>query len=169
MNNIDTSAFVSKTKYDTDKLDLEKKIPDTNGLAKKLDYDAKISEIESEIPSISGLVANAGLTAVENKIPNISSLVKKTDYNTKITEIGKKLIDRNDDKNITTPEFNKVTAEVFDARLSRANLLTKTDFDTKLKSLNPKTNSNKTKHLLVENKLKKLEAFDLSYFIGTSY
>ena len=32
---IDTSAFVLKTKYDTDKSKLEKKIPDTSGLVKK--------------------------------------------------------------------------------------------------------------------------------------
>ena len=32
---IDTSAFVLKTKYDTDKTELEKKIPNTSGLVKK--------------------------------------------------------------------------------------------------------------------------------------
>ena len=35
VNNIDTSGFVLKTKYDTDKSELEKKIPDTSGLLKK--------------------------------------------------------------------------------------------------------------------------------------
>ena len=35
VNNIDTSGFVFKTKYDTDKSDLEKKIPDASGLVKK--------------------------------------------------------------------------------------------------------------------------------------
>ena len=44
-----------------------------------------------------------------------------------------------------------------------------TDFDDKLKSLNQKLNSNKTKHLLVENELKKLETFDSIYFRGKSY
>ena len=44
-----------------------------------------------------------------------------------------------------------------------------TDFDNKLKSLNQKVNSNKTKHLLVENELKKLETFDSIYFRGKSY
>ena len=44
-----------------------------------------------------------------------------------------------------------------------------TDFDDKLKSLNQKVNSNKTKHLLVENELKKLETFDSIYFRGKSY
>ena len=59
------------------------------------------------------------LTSVENKIPSISILVKKTDYNTKISEIAKDLTDHNHDKYITTPEFNKFTAECFDARLTR--------------------------------------------------
>ena len=43
VNNVDISGFVLKTKYDTDKSDLEKKIPDTSELVKKLDYNAKIS------------------------------------------------------------------------------------------------------------------------------
>ena len=66
-----------KTKYGTDKTELENKIPDTAGLVKKTDYNAKITKIESKIPSINGLATNAALTVVENKIPNISSLVKK--------------------------------------------------------------------------------------------
>ena len=45
LNNIDPSKFVLKTKYDTDKSELENKIPDTNGLVKKTDYNAKISEM----------------------------------------------------------------------------------------------------------------------------
>ena len=71
VNNIDTTEFVLKTKYDTDKSDLEKKITDAAG----------------KIPSISGLVTNVALTAVENSILDISSLVKKTDYNSKISAI----------------------------------------------------------------------------------
>ena len=35
VNNIDTSGFVLKTKYQTDKTELGKKIPDTSGLVKK--------------------------------------------------------------------------------------------------------------------------------------
>ena len=35
VNSIDTSRFVLKTKYDTDKSELENKIPDTSGLNKK--------------------------------------------------------------------------------------------------------------------------------------
>ena len=35
VSNIDTSRFVVKTKYDTDKSELEYKIPDSRGLVKK--------------------------------------------------------------------------------------------------------------------------------------
>ena len=35
VNNIDASGFVLKIKYDADKSELEKKIPDTSELAKK--------------------------------------------------------------------------------------------------------------------------------------
>ena len=48
-------------------------------------------------------------------------------------------------------------------------MITKTDFDAKLSSLNRKITANKSKHLLVENELKKLKTFDSSYFIGKSY
>ena len=90
------------------------------------------------------------MTAVENKIPNISSFVKETDYNTKVSEIQKKLTDHNHDKHITTPGFNKFTAEVFETRLAQVNLVAKKDFDTKLISFNKKFNASQTKHLLVE-------------------
>ena len=136
------------TKYDTDKIELESKIPETSGLVKKA--NAKITEIEGKIPSISGLATNAALTTVENKIPNISSLVKKTDYDTKITEIEKKH-DNNHDKNTANPEFNTLAADVFNARLAETNSITKKDFDAKLQSLNRKITANKIKHLLVDN------------------
>ena len=77
VNNIDTSRFASKTKYEADKSDLEKKIPHTSGIVKKTDYHAKITEIESKILRICGLATTSALTAVENKIPNVSNLVKK--------------------------------------------------------------------------------------------
>ena len=40
----------------------------------------------------------------------------------------KKLTDYNHDKYITPPEFNNLTADVFNVRLTQANLITKTDF-----------------------------------------
>ena len=77
VNSIDTSRFLLETKYDTDKSEIENKIPDPGGLVKKTDYDAKITEIEGKIPNISRLATNAALTVVVNKMPNINSLVKK--------------------------------------------------------------------------------------------
>ena len=44
VNNIDTSDFMLKAKYFTDKLELENKIPNINGLVKKTDYNTKITE-----------------------------------------------------------------------------------------------------------------------------
>ena len=159
-NNIEPSGFVLKTKYDADKTDLEKKIPNTNRLVKKSDYNAKISELEIKIPSISGLVTNSALTEVENKTSNVSSLIKKTNYNKKVSQLEQKLTDHKHGKYITTPAFNKLTAENFAARLVQENLVIKADFDDELSSLHRKITSNKTKHLLVENHLKKLGMFD---------
>ena len=54
VDNINTSDFVLKTVYNTDKKELENKIPDISNLATK-----------------------TALTAIENKIPSVSNLVKK--------------------------------------------------------------------------------------------
>ena len=70
-----TSDFVLKTKYQTDKTKLESKIPDVSNLVKK----TKLTELENKIPDISNLVTITALTTVENKIPSVSSLVKNTD------------------------------------------------------------------------------------------
>ena len=85
VDNIDTSGFVLKTKYDTDKSELENKVPDTGGLVKKTNYNTKLTTIEGKNSDISGLATKTGLTIVENKIPDVSKLVKKTDYSTKVT------------------------------------------------------------------------------------
>ena len=77
VNNIDTSRFVLKTKYDTDKSELENKIPDTSSLVKKSDYNTKIIEIEGKIPDVTNLVTKTALATVENKICDVSNLVKK--------------------------------------------------------------------------------------------
>ena len=109
------------------------------------------------------------MTAVENKIPNVSGLVKKTDYNTNIRETENKFSDHNHGKYITTPEFNKPATENFKARLAQADLVSKTDFDIKLQHIRIRITLNKTKHLLVENELKKLKTFGLSYIRGKNH
>ena len=88
VNNVDTSDFALKTKYPTDKAELEKEIPDVTVFVKK----TKLAQVEDKIPDASSLATKTALTTVENKIPSISSLVKKTDYDTKISELEKKLL-----------------------------------------------------------------------------
>ena len=72
-------------------------------------------------------------------------------------------------KYINTPEFNKLAARGFIARLAQENLVAQTDFDDKLRSLNQNINSIKIKHFHVENELKKLQTFDSIYFRGKSH
>ena len=68
VNNIDTNDFVLKTKYQTDKTELEKKIPNVTDFVKKL------TELENKTPDVSSLATKTALTAVKNKIPEVSSL-----------------------------------------------------------------------------------------------
>ena len=129
VNSIDTTRFVLKTNYDTDKSEIENKISNISDVIEKADYNTKITEIEDKRPDVSSLGTKAALTTVENKIPDVSSLAKKTDYDTSITEIEKKFTDHDHDKYITTPEFNTMAASVFNARLAQAYLVAKTDFE----------------------------------------
>ena len=63
VNSIDTSDFVLKTKYNTEKIELEKKIPDVADFIKK----AKLTELANKIPNVSNLATKTELTAVEKK------------------------------------------------------------------------------------------------------
>ena len=57
---------------------------------------------------------------------------------------------------MNTLKLENSMIENFTARLKQADLVTETDFDDKMKSFNQKINSNKIKHLLVENEINKL-------------
>ena len=92
VNEIDTSDFVLKTKYDTGKSELENKIPDTRGLSKKTDYNTKITEIEGKTPNVTNLATKTALTTIENKIPSVSNLVKKKQIITLKLQILQSLI-----------------------------------------------------------------------------
>ena len=83
VNNIDTSDFVLKAKYQTDKTELEKKIPDVADFVKQV----KLTELENKTPDISNLATKAALTAVENKIPDVSNLVKKQSITLKLQKL----------------------------------------------------------------------------------
>ena len=85
VDNIDTSKFILKTKYDTGKTKLEKKISDISNLVKKSDYNTKITEIE-----VSNLTTKTALTTVENKIPDTSNLTTKTELTTVENKIPEK-------------------------------------------------------------------------------
>ena len=63
VNNIDTSDFVLKTKYNTDKIDLENKIPNVTDFIKK----AKLTELENTIPDMSSLATKKALTLLKIK------------------------------------------------------------------------------------------------------
>ena len=73
VDNIDTSDYVLKTIYNTDKTELGKKIPNVTNFVKK----TKVTELENKIPDISNIATKTALTLVENKILDVTSLVKK--------------------------------------------------------------------------------------------
>ena len=57
-----------------------------------------------------------------------------------------------------------MAADVFNARLAaQTDLIRKPEFDFKLKGISDRVTKNKTKHFLVQNKLKKLQKFDAAY------
>ena len=138
---------------------------DLSNYATKTDIK-NISHIDT-----SNFALKSNLASLQTEIDkiDIDKLVPVYVDLSKLSDAEKKLTDHAYDKHITTPEFNKVSAEIFYARLARANLVRKTDFDNKLKSQNQKINSNKTKHLLVENEFKKLKTFDSVCFRGENH
>ena len=71
VNNIDTSDFVVKTKYQTNKKELEKKIPDVTDLVKK----TKLTKIKNS--RYQCFSTKTALTTVGNKIPDVSSQENK--------------------------------------------------------------------------------------------
>ena len=88
VNNIDTSDCIKKTKYQTGKTELEKKIPNVSNLVKK----AKLTELENKIPDFSSLKTKTALTAVENKIPRVRNLVKKQTIKQKLPKLKRNLL-----------------------------------------------------------------------------
>ena len=97
---VDTSNYVSRTKYEMDGVNfedkltkIEGKIPDISDIAKKSSISAllltstfnskvtelenKITAVDNKIPSTTGLATKTELTAVENKIPKVTEFVKK--------------------------------------------------------------------------------------------
>ena len=90
-------------------------------------------------------------------------MIKKTDFNAKITEVEDKI------PSITVLATNSALTDIENKIPDNNTLVKKTDFDAGLKKICGRVTSNKSKHLLVENELKKLETFDSSYFKGKSH
>ena len=86
-NNIDTSTFVLKTKSQTDKTELEKKIPDVTNFVKK----TKLTELEYKIPD-SSLATPTALSIVKNKISSVSSIVQKQPMTQKSVSLKRNLL-----------------------------------------------------------------------------
>ena len=77
-----------KTKYQTDKRELEKKIPDVTDFVTK----TKLTVLENKNPVVRSLVTKNALTVVENKIPNVCSLVKKQTMTQRLVSLKRNLL-----------------------------------------------------------------------------
>ena len=75
------------------------------------------------MPNITNLTTTTALTTVENKTPNVTNLVKKLTIAQKLIKLKKKNTDHDHDKDNTTEEFDKLTAENFSARLAQAKVI----------------------------------------------
>ena len=88
---------------------------------------------------MSSFATKTTLTNLSNTVPDINTLIKKCGYDTKIAEI----------------ESKYVSNTGFDSKLAQANVITKKNFDAKI--------------IEIENNIKKLQTFDLTYFKGKNY
>ena len=77
-----------KTKNQTDKTELEKKVPDVTDFVKK----KKLTELENKIPDVRSLATETALSVVESKIPSVSSLVKKRTMTQKLVNLKRNLL-----------------------------------------------------------------------------
>ena len=127
--------------------------------------NTKINYIKNEIPSITNLTTTDAFTTVENKIPNVSDLVKKAGYIPKISKM--------ENKYFTTSDYNKFTSNKLDAKITQKQLVNEYDLNEKIKTLAIKeeilTLATKAELKAEQDKIVKLQTYDLSLFIGQSY
>ena len=155
LSDIVKSDVVKKDVYNAKIKDIEDKILDITNLAITTTFHAQINVVKNEIPTAA---LNTKINEVKNKIPNIANLATTT----ALTAVDKEQTHHS--KYITSPEFDELTPENFTARLKLENLSAKGDiadfvkkigFDDKLKNSNKKATANKSKHVSVENELKR--------------
>ena len=186
ITHVDTSGFALKTnlsnlKTEVGKLDIGKlktvpvdisKLSNVvkNEVIKKTEYNKLVNKVNNIDTSDFVLKANYNtkITELENKIPNISSLVRKTNYNTKITELENKIPNiknlatktalttiENKIPNISNLATNAALATVENKIPDISSLVKKSDYNTKITG--------------VENNIRNLQAYGLSYFSGKKY
>ena len=144
---VDLSKLIDVVKNDVVRKDvynakikiIDDKIPDIPNLTTNTTLNGKINEVKNEIPHITNLVKTSALNAkknyVKNEIRNITNLATTA----VLTAAKNKIPDHS--KYITTPEFDRLTAENFAVRLAQAKLaikngiayfVKKADFNDKL-------------------------------------
>ena len=161
VDNIHTSNFVLKSKFENDVKDFDdkidkvnKKIPDITNLATKSSitsllptstFNSEITEVENKMktvdgkrPDTSNLATKTELTSVENKLLSTDGFVKESDYATEITSI------KND----------YVTIAAFDSKI---NDLKSQHIADEVKKVDDKTKKNATDILGFESRLKQKE------------
>ena len=104
-----------------------------------------MTTVENKTPSISNLAIKTELTTVENKIPNISNLTTKT----ALTTVENKI------PNINNLATKTLVSNVKNKIPNISNLVEKSDYNTKI------TN--------IEDNVRQLQAYDLSYFKDEQY
>ena len=175
--NVDLSNYATKddtkniTHVDTSSFALETNLANLKSEVDKLDID-KLKPVPTDLSKLSNLVKNyvvkkADYNKLVTKVDNIdtSGLVKKIDYNTKMTEIEDKIPDTNNlaTKTALTTVENKIP--------DASNLATKTALTT-VENIIPDTSyivkksDYNTKITNIEDNVRQLQAYDLSYFKG---
>ena len=145
--------IVKKDAYNANINNIEDKMPDITNLATNATPNAKINEVKNKILNITNFATttalNAKLNEVKNKIPNVTNLATTTTTTTTtttaLTAAENKILGHSN--YITNPEFNKLLAERFAARIKTVK---KTNFDGKLKTLNKKLLQIKQKMFLLK-------------------
>ena len=105
-----------KNVYNATIKDIEDKIPDITNLATNTNFNAKINETKNKIPTITNLATAADLNAKINEVKNKISNINKLTTTIALTAVENTILGNS--KYITTPEFNKLAAGKFPARLA---------------------------------------------------